>query len=155
MPLNAGVLAPVTLYIPPDTILSPSDQAAVCSGNTETSQRLVDVVFKAFEACAASQGCMNATRFDYKQWHYGETICGGAGAGSTWRGQSAVQINMTNTRIGDVEIAEKRFPLLIREFSIRRGSGGKGRNSGRRRNHQNICGSAFDERELVGNHLGG
>lgn len=93
MPLNAGVLAPVRLVIPPDTILSPSMEAAVCCGNTETSQRVVDVVFKAFEACAASQGCMNgqyesirgkgrlvylvlkylATHFDYKEWYYGET----------------------------------------------------------------------------------
>ncbi|RSH93770.1 hypothetical protein EHS25_006418 [Saitozyma podzolica] len=130
MPLNAGVLAPVRLVIPPDTILSPSMEAAVCCGNTETSQRVVDVVFKAFEACAASQGCMNATHFDYKEWYYGETICGGAGAGPTWVGQSATQINMTNTRIGDVEVAEKRYPLLLREFSIRRGSGGAGRNRG-------------------------
>ncbi|ORY27110.1 putative cytoplasm protein [Naematelia encephala] len=130
LPLNAGVLAPIQLVIPPNSILSPSNEAAVCAGNTETSQRLVDVIFKAFEACAASQGTMNATHFNYKQWSYGETICGGAGAGPTWSGQSAVQIHMTNTRIGDVEIAEKRFPFLIREFSIRRGSGGKGKNNG-------------------------
>ncbi|WVQ78999.1 hypothetical protein IAT38_001091 [Cryptococcus sp. DSM 104549] len=130
MPLNAGVLAPVELVIPPGTILSPSIYAAVCSGNTETSQRVVDVVFKAFEACAASQGCMNAIHFDYKDVTYGETICGGAGAGPTWVGQSAVHVNMTNTRIGDVEIMEKRFPLLLREFSIRKGSGGVGKHAG-------------------------
>ncbi|KAL7421183.1 hypothetical protein Q5752_004068 [Cryptotrichosporon argae] len=116
MPLNAGVLAPITLVIPPDTILSPSVNAAVSAGNTETSQRVVDVVLKAFEACAASQGCMN--------------VCGGAGAGLTWVRQSAVHSNMTNTRIGDVEVAENRFPLLLREFSIRRGSGGKGQKAG-------------------------
>ncbi|WWD01069.1 hypothetical protein V866_008007 [Kwoniella sp. B9012] len=130
MPLNAGVLAPVTLIIPDNTILSPSLDAAVSSGNTETSQRVVDTVFKAFEACAASQGCMNTFHSDYEDMSYGETICGGAGAGPTWKGQSAVHVNMTNTRIGDVEVAEKRFPLLIREFSIRRGSGGKGMNNG-------------------------
>ncbi|KAK8869467.1 hypothetical protein IAR55_000031 [Kwoniella newhampshirensis] len=127
MPLNAGVLAPVELVVPADSILSPSLDAAVSSGNTETSQRVVDVVFKAFEACAASQGCMNVVHADYEDMSYGETICGGAGAGPTWKGQSAVHIN---TRIGDVEVAERRFPLLIREFSIRRGSGGKGHNNG-------------------------
>ncbi|WWC85663.1 uncharacterized protein L201_000529 [Kwoniella dendrophila CBS 6074] len=130
MPLNAGVLAPVDLTIPENTILSPSPYAAVCSGNTETSQRIVDVIFKAFEATAAGQGGMNMTGFDYKQYYYGETICGGAGAGHNWKGQSAVHVNMTNTRVGDVEIIEKRFPLVLREFSIRRGSGGKGKNDG-------------------------
>lgn len=59
MPLNSGVLAPITFIIPPNSILSPSGDAAVCAGNTETSQRVVDVVFKAFQACAAGQGCMN------------------------------------------------------------------------------------------------
>ncbi|WVQ85372.1 hypothetical protein IAT38_007537 [Cryptococcus sp. DSM 104549] len=130
MPLNAGVLAPVELIVPDESILCPSLDAAVSSGNTETSQRVVDTVFKAFEACAASQGCMNTVHFDYENLSYGETICGGAGAGPTWKGQSAVHINMTNTRIGDAEVAEKRFPLLVREFSIRRGSGGKGMNNG-------------------------
>ncbi|WWC69115.1 uncharacterized protein I206_103051 [Kwoniella pini CBS 10737] len=130
MPLNAGVLAPVTIIIPDDTILSPGLDAAVSSGNTETSQRVVDTVFKAFEACAASQGCMNVFHSDYGNLSYGETICGGAGAGNGWNGVSAVHVNMTNTRIGDVEVAEKRFPLLIREFSIRRGSGGHGQWNG-------------------------
>ncbi|OCF32026.1 5-oxoprolinase (ATP-hydrolysing) [Kwoniella heveanensis BCC8398] len=132
MPLNSGVLAPIDLVIPSGSFLSPSLEAAVCAGNTETSQRVVDTIFKAFEACAASQGTMNVigTGFNYKKWSYGETICGGAGAGPTWEGQSAVQINMTNTRIGDVEIAETRFPLLLREFSIRRGSGGQGQHIG-------------------------
>lgn len=114
MPLNAGVLAPITLVIPPDSILSPSTDAAVCCGNTETSQRVVDVIFKAFEACAASQGCMNskyhlgffrmtttdeakAIHFDYKHHSYGETICGGSGAGATWVGQSATQINVRSS----------------------------------------------------------
>lgn len=93
MPMNAGVLAPITLTIPKNSLLDPSEDAAVCSGNTETSQRIVDVIFKAFEACAASQGGMNMTGFDYKQYYYGETICGGAGAGHSWNGQSAVHVN--------------------------------------------------------------
>ncbi|TYJ56774.1 hypothetical protein B9479_002544 [Cryptococcus floricola] len=130
MPLNAGVLAPIKITIPDLSVLSPSHDAAVCNGNTETGQRVVDIIFKAFEACAASQGTMNVSGFDYKQYGYGETICGGAGAGHNWKGQSAVHINMTNTRIGDVELIEKAFPVLVTEFSIRRGTGGKGRNNG-------------------------
>ncbi|KAI5479281.1 5-oxoprolinase (ATP-hydrolyzing) [Pseudohyphozyma bogoriensis] len=130
MPLNAGVLAPVELVVPEGTILKPSPFAAVSSGNTETSQRTCDVIFKAFEACAASQGCMNVFHANYKSLSYGETICGGAGAGKTWKGQSGVHINMTNTRITDPEVLEKRFPLLLREFTIREGSGGVGLNMG-------------------------
>lgn len=127
MPMNAGVLAPVTVTIPENTLLNPSSHAAVSSGNTETSQRVVDVIFKAFKACAAGQGGMNMSGFDYGKYYYGETICGGAGAGDHWNGQSAVHVNMTNTRIGDVEIVEKRFPVIINEWSIRRGSGGNGK----------------------------
>ncbi|ORY61052.1 Hydantoinase B/oxoprolinase-domain-containing protein [Leucosporidium creatinivorum] len=130
MPLNAGVLAPVELLVPEGTILRPSKYAAVSSGNTETSQRVCDVIFKAFEACAASQGCMNVFHANYQDMAYGETICGGAGAGPTWVGQSGVHINMTNTRITDMEVLEKRFPVLLREFTIRAGSGGIGANNG-------------------------
>lgn len=100
MPLNAGVLEPVSLVIPEDSLLSPSEEAAVCSGNTETSQRTVDVIFKAFEACGASQGCMNMTGFDYKSYYYGETICGGSGAGHDWDGASAVHVNVSSPILG-------------------------------------------------------
>ncbi|GAA5897741.1 hypothetical protein JCM5296_000868 [Sporobolomyces johnsonii] len=126
MPLNAGVLAPIDLVLPEGSLLNPSPYAAVSSGNTETSQRVCDVIFKAFEATAASQGCMNVFHCNFRDMTYGETICGGAGAGPTWHGQSGVHINMTNTRITDPEVLEKRFPLLLREFNIRPGSGGKG-----------------------------
>ncbi|GAA5937129.1 hypothetical protein JCM10213_007143 [Rhodosporidiobolus nylandii] len=122
MPLNAGVLAPIDLVLPEGSLLNPSRYAAVSSGNTETSQRVCDVVLKAFEVMAASQGCMNV----FRDMTYGETICGGAGAGPGWHGQSGTHINMTNTKITDPEILEKRFPLLLREFTVRAGSGGKG-----------------------------
>ncbi|GAA6038693.1 hypothetical protein JCM8097_002349 [Rhodosporidiobolus ruineniae] len=130
MPLNAGVLAPCDLILPEGSLLNPSPYAAVSSGNTETSQRVVDVIFKAFEACAASQGCMNVFHANYNDLTYGETICGGAGAGPGWHGQSGVHINMTNTKITDPEILEKRFPLMLRRFEIREGTGGKGQFKG-------------------------
>ncbi|THU85545.1 hypothetical protein K435DRAFT_970661 [Dendrothele bispora CBS 962.96] len=130
MPLNAGVMVPIDLRVPPGSIVNPSQYAAVSSGNTEVSQRIVDVVFKAFHATAASQGCMNVFHFNFRDYNYGETICGGSGAGPYWHGASGVHVHMTNTRITDVEIIEKRFPTVIREFSIREGSGGRGRFNG-------------------------
>jgi hypothetical protein len=107
--------------------LDPSPNAAVVGGNVLTSQRLCDVILKAFGACAASQGCMNNLTLGNPSFGYYETICGGAGAGPSFAGRSAVHTHMTNTRIGDPEIIEKRFPLLVKEFSIRQGSGGTGR----------------------------
>ncbi|GAA6048754.1 hypothetical protein JCM3770_003943 [Rhodotorula araucariae] len=130
MPLNAGVLAPIDLILPEGSLLNPSPYAAVSSGNTETSQRVADVVFRAFEAMAGSQGCMNVFHASHRDMTYGETICGGAGAGNGWDGQSGVHVNMTNTRITDPEVLEKRFPLMLRRFEIRHGSGGKGKWSG-------------------------
>ena len=148
IPLNQGCLAPTKLIIPKNTFLNPSAGPAVCCGNTLTSQRLVDLFLKAFRAAAGSQGCMNCFGFfgncekpasevtgQEKEelgfgFGYGETICGGEGAGPTWNGASAVQVHMTNTRTTDMEIIEKRYPVLIREFSIRWGSGGRGKFSG-------------------------
>ncbi|KAF2088959.1 5-oxoprolinase [Saccharata proteae CBS 121410] len=139
IPLNQGCLASINVINPEGSILNPSDEAAVYAGNTQTSQRLVDVILRAFDACAASQGCMNSVGFfggrDAKpgqgyKFAYGETICGGAGGGPTWDGASAVHCHMTNTRISDVEILEKRYPIIIRSFSIRRGSGGHGQHPG-------------------------
>ncbi|GJN94162.1 hypothetical protein Rhopal_007236-T1 [Rhodotorula paludigena] len=142
MPLNAGVLAPLDVILPEGSLLKPSAYAAVSSGNTETSQRICDVIFRAFEAMAGSQGCMNVFHSSYGTMTYGETICGGAGAGPGWNGQSGVHINMTNTRITDPEILEKRFPLMLRRFEIRHGSGGKGKwtgGSGVHREFEFLC----------------
>jgi len=130
IPLNAGCLVPVEIRIPQGTILNPSETAAVVGGNVLTSQRVTDVVLKAFKACAASQGCMNNFTFGDEEMGYYETIAGGAGAGPTWDGASAVQTHMTNTRITDPEILEKRYPVVLRRFEVRRGSGGKGRTHG-------------------------
>ncbi|KAI8391805.1 Hydantoinase B/oxoprolinase-domain-containing protein [Radiomyces spectabilis] len=137
IPLNSGCLEPIDIRIPARSILSPSEDSAVVGGNVLTSQRIVDVVLKAFNACAASQGCCNNLTFGKENtkeetgktgpgWGYYETIAGGSGAGPDWNGQSGVHTHMTNTRITDPEILERRYPVLLREFSIRQGSGGNG-----------------------------
>jgi len=136
IPLNAGCLVPVEIKIPEESLLNPTATAAVCGGNVLTSQRIVDVVLKAFNACAASQGCCNNLTFGQGGkdkngvvtggWGYYETIAGGSGAGPQWHGTSGVHTHITNTRIGDVEILERRYPVILHEFSIRDGSGGVG-----------------------------
>ncbi len=127
LPLNQGCLNPIQIRIPEGSLLAPSEQAAVVGGNVLTSQRITDVIFKAFRACAASQGCMNNLTFGNERFGYYETIGGGAGAGPSWPGQSGVHTHMTNTRITDPEILERRYPVLLRTFSLRPGSGGAGR----------------------------
>ncbi|TVY83889.1 Uncharacterized protein LSUE1_G002331, partial [Lachnellula suecica] len=134
IPLNQGAIRPITTIIPPNSLLHPSAEAAVCAGNVLTSQRIVDVVFKAFSASAASQGCMNNLTFgtddEENGWGYYETICGGSGAGPTWKGTGGVHTNMTNTRITDPEILERRYPVILRQFCLREGSGGDGLHKG-------------------------
>lgn len=141
MPLNQGALNPITIIIPPGSLLDPSENAAVVGGNVMTSQRLCDVILKAFNVCAASQGCCNNFTFgmdgrDEKDgsvtegFGYYETIAGGSGAGPNWIGKSGVHTHMTNTRITDPEILERRYPVLLRTFGLRIGSGGKGKNCG-------------------------
>ena len=126
IPLNHGCLIPITLIIPKGSLLDPSPAAAVVGGNVLTSQRVVDVILKAFGAAAGSQGCMNNFTFGNDQFGYYETIGGGAGAGPGWHGQSGVHTHMTNTRITDPEILERRYPVILHEFSIRKNSGGQG-----------------------------
>ncbi|RJE21035.1 5-oxoprolinase [Aspergillus sclerotialis] len=142
IPLNQGCLSPIDIQVPSPSILSPTKTAAVVGGNVVTSQRITDVVLKAFRACAASQGCCNNLTFGADQttnpetgeiipgFGYYETIAGGSGAGPSWTGESGVHVHMTNTRITDPEILEKRYPTLLRQFSLRTGSGGKGANPG-------------------------
>jgi len=130
IPLNEGCLAPVTLKIPEGCFLAPSEDAAVVGGNVLTSQRVTDVCLAALRACANAQGCMNNLTFGDESFGYYETIGGGAGAGPTWAGASGTQCHMTNTRITDPEILERRFPVLVRAFEIREGSGGVGKHRG-------------------------
>lgn len=130
IPLNQGCLAPIEFKIPRFSLLNPSDDVGVVGGNVLTSQRVVDVVLKAFKACAASQGCMNNLTFGDDRFGYYETIAGGAGAGPTWEGRSGVHTHCTNTRITDPEILERRYPVLLRRFGLRAGSGGAGMHKG-------------------------
>ena len=130
IPLNQGCLAPIEFIIPKFSLLNPSKDAGVVGGNVLTSQRVVDVVLRAFAACAASQGCMNNLTFGDKEFGYYETIAGGSGAGPTWEGRSGIHTHCTNTRITDPEILERRYPVLLREFSLRQGSGGAGKHKG-------------------------
>uniref|UniRef100_T1PD50 Hydantoinase B/oxoprolinase n=1 Tax=Musca domestica TaxID=7370 RepID=T1PD50_MUSDO len=127
VPLNQGCLAPIRVVIPKNSILDPSEGAAVVGGNVLTSQRIVDTVLKAFRVCAASQGCMNNITIGDEQWGYYETVAGGAGAGPKWHGAGGVHTHMTNTRITDPEIMELRYPMILQRFCLRTDeSGGKG-----------------------------
>jgi 5-oxoprolinase (ATP-hydrolysing) len=135
MPLNQGILAPVQMVLPPCLLNPPAgeraeDCPAVVGGNVETSQRVVDVLLGAFGLAAASQGTMNNVLFGDATFGYYETICGGSGATAGAPGADAVHTHMTNTRITDPEVLEARYPVRLREFSIRRGSGGAGTNRG-------------------------
>ncbi|KAI8450162.1 Hydantoinase B/oxoprolinase [Phakopsora pachyrhizi] len=140
IPLNQGCLNPIEVKIPPNCFLDPSDTAAVVGGNVESSQVITGVVLKAFKASAASQSTCNNLTFGsggkdengnhVTGWGYYETIAGGSGAGPGWHGTSGVHTHMTNTRITDPEILERRYPVILNQFSLRQGSGGKGRYRG-------------------------
>jgi 5-oxoprolinase (ATP-hydrolysing) len=130
IPLNEGCLAPLEVIVPPRSLLDPRPPAAVAAGNVETSQCIVDALYGALGVLAASQGTMNNLTFGDERLQYYETIAGGAGAGPGFDGCPAVQTHMTNSRLTDPEILEARFPVLLREFAIRRGSGGRGQYRG-------------------------
>jgi len=130
IPLNEGCLRPIDIIVPAGSILNPARGAAVVAGNVETSQVVVDALYGALGALAASQGTMNNFTFGDTTRQYYETICGGSGAGPGFDGASAVQTHMTNSRLTDLEILEQRFPVLVERFAIRRGSGGAGQHTG-------------------------
>ncbi|HZN35826.1 MAG TPA: hydantoinase B/oxoprolinase family protein, partial [Pirellulaceae bacterium] len=135
IPLNQGLLKPVELILPecllnPPARERPEECAAIACGNVETSQRVVDVLLGTFQLAAASQGTMNNLLFGDAAFGYYETICGGSGATVECHGADAVHTHMTNTRLTDPEVLERRFPARLLEFSIRRGSGGRGKHRG-------------------------
>jgi 5-oxoprolinase (ATP-hydrolysing) len=136
IPLNDGLMKHVEIILPDNSILHPefSDDPLLCpavvGGNTEVSQRLVDTLLKAFELAACSQGTMNNFLFGNKAFGYYETIGGGTGAGADFNGRSAVHQHMTNTRITDPEQFERKYPVRLLEFGIRKNSGGKGKYKG-------------------------
>ena len=135
LPLNEGLLSHIDL-IQPRSFLNPDfpDDAqqcpAVVGGNVETSQRLVDALIQLFGLQAASQGTMNNFIFGADDFGYYETIGGGAGAGPDYDGASGLHTHMTNTSITDPEILENRYPVRLRRFSFRPGSGGRGEHNG-------------------------
>ena len=126
IPMNEGCLAPVTLVVPGDSMLSPRYPAAVVAGNVETSQVITDALFAAFGAMAPAQGTMNNFTFGNEAYQYYETIAGGSGAGPGFDGTSVIQTHMTNSRMTDPEVMETRFPVIVEQFAIRKGSGGAG-----------------------------
>ncbi len=137
LPMNEGILRAVELKIPKG-VLNPRPDVgelkdddhhrypAVAAGNVETSQRVVDVLLGAFGVAAASQGTMNNLLFGDATFGFYETICGGAGATEGWAGASGVHSHMTNTRLTDPEVLESRYPVRLKQFGLRRGSGGAG-----------------------------
>ncbi len=130
IPLNAGCLAPLNIQVTEGSMLSPRPPGAVVAGNVETSQHVVDALYRALGVMAGSQGTMNNFTFGDDTRQYYETLCGGAGATATAPGASAAHTHMTNSRLTDPEILERRFPVRLERFAIRRGSGGSGANPG-------------------------
>jgi N-methylhydantoinase B len=140
VPVNHGCIQPVSVIVPPHSLLSPDFPAAVAAGNTETSQRIVDVVLGALARAlpdripAASQGTMNNFTFggviDGWAFVYYETIAGGHGAGPLGDGMSGRHTHMTNTRNTPVEALEYVLPVRVVEYSLRDDSGGAGRYRG-------------------------
>jgi 5-oxoprolinase (ATP-hydrolysing) len=126
IPMNAGCLKPINLIIPEGSMLRPQYPAAVVAGNVETSQHVTNAMFCATKALAAAQGTMNNLTYGNAKYQYYETICSGAPAGPGFDGTSGVHTHMTNSRLTDPEILEMRFPVVLEDFHIEQGSGGKG-----------------------------
>lgn len=127
IPMNAGCLRPIRIAVPEGSMLAPVYPAAVVAGNVETSQAVTNCLFGALNAMAASQGTMNNLTFGNDIYQYYETICSGSPAGPGFDGTDAVHVHMTNSRLTDPEVLETRFPVLLEDFHIRAGSGGRGR----------------------------
>jgi 5-oxoprolinase (ATP-hydrolysing) len=141
IPLNAGCLKPLSIVIPPGSMLSPSYPAAVVAGNVETSTCITNALYGALGVLAAGQGTMNNFTFGNARYQYYETISGGSGAGildlaagaaskEGFAGTDVVQTHMTNSRLTDPEVLEFRFPVRLESYAIRAGSGGQGRWAG-------------------------
>ena len=142
VPASAGLMEPIEVIAPAGTIVNANHPASVAGGNVETSQRIVDVVFKALSQAlpdripAASQGTMNNltiggidTRTG-KEFSYYETVAGGMGARPTLDGIDAIHTHMTNSLNTPAEALEYAYPLRVHQYRIRKGSGGKGKHHG-------------------------
>ena len=127
IPLNAGCLKPLTVIIPPGTMLSPRYPAAVAAGNVETSQAVTGAVYAALGTLAEGSGTMNNLTFGNERHQYYETVASGSGAGEGFDGTDVVQTKMTNSRLTDPEVLEWRYPVRLESYAVRPGSGGRGR----------------------------
>ena len=135
IPLNSGVLEPVEIVLPvcflnPHPAATRGKSPAVVGGNVETSQRIVDTLLSALGMAAASQGTMNNWLVGDAGFGYYETVGGGSGATVHCGGANAVHCHMSNTRLTDPEILETRYPMILRQFAVRKGSGGAGKHHG-------------------------
>lgn len=142
VPASAGLMEPIKVIAPRGTVVNANPPASVAGGNVETSQRIVDVLFKALAQAipdripAASQGTMNNLTvggIDSRtgtEFSYYETIAGGAGARPTMDGMSGVHTHMTNSLNTPAEALEYAYPLRVREYRLRKGSGGSGEHNG-------------------------
>ncbi|MEO6794758.1 MAG: hydantoinase B/oxoprolinase family protein [Mycobacterium sp.] len=127
IPINDDCLRPLHITIPEATMLSPAYPAAVVAGNVETSQAITGALLAALRVQAEGSGTMNNVTFGNANHQYYETLGSGSGAGDGFDGASVVQTHMTNSRLTDPEVLEMRFPVWLRQFAIRHGSGGSGR----------------------------
>lgn len=138
VPACAGLMAPIEVRAPVGTVVNATPPAAVAAGNVETSQRIVDVLFRALARAlpdripAASSGTMNNLSFGGRDaqgqpFAYYETIAGGMGARPTADGLSGVHTHMTNSLNTPIEALESCYPVRVRRYGVRRGSGGAGR----------------------------
>jgi N-methylhydantoinase B len=134
VPASGGAFAPVTVRAPEGCLVNARPPAAVAAGNVETSCRIVDVLSAAFSHAVAvpaqGQGTMNNVTFGNERFSYYETIGGGQGACPEADGPSAVHVTMSNTLNTPVEALELGYPLRVRRYALRRGSGGAGRRRG-------------------------
>jgi N-methylhydantoinase B len=138
VPMNAGVARAVRVTAPDGCLVNARRPRAVAAGNVETSQRIADVLFRALAegglvVPAQGQGTMNNVTLggsDPRLWTYYETLGGGQGAGPSGPGASGVHVGMSNTRNTPIEVLEMEYPVRVRSYQLRRGSGGSGRWSG-------------------------
>ena len=145
VPASAGLMSPIEVIAPLGTVVNAIHPASVAGGNVETSQRIVDVLFKALarglpeRIPAASQGTMNNLTIggidsrsgaNAREFSYYETVAGGMGARPAHNGMNAVHTHMTNSLNTPAEALEYAYPLRVREYKIRKGSGGNGRHKG-------------------------
>jgi len=134
LPASGGAFAPVTVTAPDGCLVNARRPAAVVAGNTETSSRIVDVVFAALGELlpvpAAGQGTMNNLAFGNDRFTYYETVGGGQGACPEGDGPSGVHVAMSNTLATPAEAIELEYPLRVERWELRLGSGGAGAHRG-------------------------